>query len=122
MCDKETLVKDGLCKENNECQIDECDFCINDAEGKEQCMICESDYSVQVINGQKVCVKETDETENCEMVNDGKCVVCDINHYMSNGICIRSNIYSVSSTSIEAEDESSTKIIVSMFITVALLF
>ena len=40
------------------------------------------------------------------MNEQGKCVICDINHYYSNGSCLESNAYDVSSDSESVEGKS----------------
>ena len=51
MCKDEIMVKDSKCDSEQECEIDDCDFCALDLNGKETCVICEDDKVIKVVDG-----------------------------------------------------------------------
>ena len=68
MCEKGILVnEEGVCDSDNECQLDDCDFCTRNDDGSERCALCESDEVLRFTeNGQTECIsEESDETEDC---------------------------------------------------------
>ena len=68
MCDEEILItEDGLCDKDNECQLDDCDFCTRGVNGDENCVKCEDDKVLKFNAENKAeCIsEESEETEGC---------------------------------------------------------
>ncbi len=91
MCKKNVKVVEGECLEENECTLENCGYCTN-IEGIEQCAICDNDYAIRMVEGDRVCVDENEMTEHCLYENaEGGCSICDLNYYFVKGKCLSSS-------------------------------
>ncbi len=94
MCKKGLKVINGICDDESECTLNECDYCNVNIAGQEVCSMCDDDYVLQNNNGTLVCVEETDATDDCIFQNEeGKCELCEVGYYYSNGVCEESDVY-----------------------------
>ena len=46
-----------------------------------------------MVDGVSTCVDAEGDLENCRMESEGTCQICQLNYYMSNGKCLRSDEY-----------------------------
>lgn len=93
ICDKKIRVKDGLCISGELCTISDCSLC-SYFDGRETCEQCKPDYAILVdSDNQTRCVVESPLTKNCHTLfyNDvTRCLVCDVNYYIQEGMCLPS--------------------------------
>lgn len=83
VCDNGLLPKNGVCKDGDDCSLDNCDLCANAT----TCLKCEKAYAVNLTGK---CVK--DPIDNCDITDGTTCIVCSHKYYQSDNKCEKTDV------------------------------
>ena len=100
VCNRGVLATNGKCDEKYRCEINDCEYCERGAQNTRKCLGCKNGFTLQQNPSGNVCIKQSDKTKNCEILDlYNNCQQCSVNYYFSNGKCVKSGAYNLKSAS-----------------------